>query len=206
MAGATWQGGCWRSTWRGQQKQVGANGLSGDFTAMLQSWHNYYFMTGGAAATLIGLMFVALSLGMNLVNETPREAIHTFVTPSIVYFVSVLLICCIMLAPIYTPVGLGVVLLIFGVVGFAINTPYFWQLFQAARIHRDFDVRDWLFQLLLPPIAYALIIGAGVCLLADQWSPALIALWLVIILLLVCAIANTWGMVVWIISQRNSAW
>lgn len=39
------------------------------FTETLRSWHNFYFMTGGATATLVGLMFVALSLGRHLVSE-----------------------------------------------------------------------------------------------------------------------------------------
>lgn len=172
------------------------------FNETLRSWHNYYFMTGGAAATLVGLMFVALSLGMHLVNDDTRQNIHTFVTPSIVYFVSVLILCCIVLAPSYDPVILAVLLLIVGIVGLGISTPFFWRLIQAARINGDFNLWDWLSQVILPPIAYGLLIAAGICFFADQWALAFLGVWLVVILLLICAISNTWSMVMWIIEQR----
>jgi hypothetical protein len=174
------------------------------FNETLRSWHNYYFMTGGASATLVGLMFVALSLGMHLVNDDTRQNIHTFVTPSIVYFVSALLICCIMIAPNYMPSALAVILLIVGIIGLAVSTPFFWRLIQAARVNGDFNLWDWLSQVILPPIAYGLLITAGVCFLTDQWALAFLGVWLVVILLLICAISNTWSMVMWIINQRGS--
>ena len=35
-------------------------------TDVLHAWQNFYLLTGGAAATLTGLIFVAASLGANL--------------------------------------------------------------------------------------------------------------------------------------------
>lgn len=44
----------------------------------LRDWQNFYVLMGGASATLTGLMFVAISLGMNLArNEQTDEAIRT---------------------------------------------------------------------------------------------------------------------------------
>lgn len=56
------------------------------FTDTLHSWQNFYFMIGGASAGLMGLMFVALSLGTHLVNDETRASFPAFVTPSIIYF------------------------------------------------------------------------------------------------------------------------
>src|SRR5262245_38044229 len=98
------------------------------FTETLRSWQNFYFMAGGAAAALMGLMFVALSLGTHLVSETTVANIGTFVTPSIIYFVSALLLACVMLVPTYTPPGLALIVFSGGIFGMIIILPIVWRL------------------------------------------------------------------------------
>jgi hypothetical protein len=88
-----------------------------DFTETLHSWQNFYFMVGGASAGLIGLMLVALSLGLHLVTETTRTQIEAFATPSVLYFVSALLISCAMLVPDYDPPVLGALFMAGGAIG-----------------------------------------------------------------------------------------
>jgi hypothetical protein len=173
------------------------------FVDTLRSWQNFYFMSGGASAGLLGLMFVALSLGMHLVNDQTREDMHTFVTPSIVYFVSVLLTCCLMLVPDHTPSALALIFFSGGLVGLVRTLPYVRQLIQAANQHGDFEHADWLSQIILPVLSYALIVLAAICFAVGQWSLAFMGVWLTTILLLVCGIMNTWSLVIWIIEQRK---
>jgi hypothetical protein len=171
------------------------------FTEMLHSWQSFYFMAGGAA--LIGLMFVALSFGMNVVSNATIEDVRTFVSPSIAYFVSVLLLACVMLVPVYAPPGLAIILFCGGVVGLARTFRPVRRLIETARRHQDFDKEDWLAQVILPVVNYALIVMAALCFAADQWSPGFTLTWLVTILLLLSAIANTWSLVLWILEQRG---
>lgn len=173
------------------------------FTETLQSWQNFYFMAGGAAATLIGLMFVALSLGINLVSEETKAELEVFVTPSIVYFVSVLLLACVMLVPAFTPRVLAVITFTGGLFGLALTVRYATGLTRIARQHGDFSRADWLLQVILPVVNYALIVLAAVCFAGDQWSFGFGGLWLATVLLLVSAIANTWSLVIWIVNQRR---
>ncbi|WP_139293627.1 hypothetical protein, partial [Escherichia coli] len=84
------------------------------FSEMLHGWQNYYFMAGGAAATLVGLMFVALSMATHLISDETSESMKYFVTPSIFYFASVLLLSCAMLVPTHSPASLAVILLFGG--------------------------------------------------------------------------------------------
>ncbi len=84
------------------------------FNETLHGWQNFYFMAGGAAATLLGLMFVALSMSTHLISDEVRQEIDTFTSPSIFYFVSVLLLACVMLYPMISVVVLGVLLLLGG--------------------------------------------------------------------------------------------
>jgi hypothetical protein len=58
----------------------------------LQRWHDFYLLVGGAAATLVGLMFVAISLGSRLITEQSVPALRVFVTPTIIHFIYVLVI------------------------------------------------------------------------------------------------------------------
>src|SRR5205809_653515 len=99
----------------------------------LHNWQNFYFMIGGASATLIGLMFVAVSLGIDLVSEANREAIRLFVPPSVIYFVSVLLLAAVMLVPGFSPPRLALILFVGSVVGLARVMPFAKRLYKIAK-------------------------------------------------------------------------
>jgi hypothetical protein len=174
------------------------------FPDLLHSWQNFYFMAGGAAVTLIGLMFVAISLGMHLVNEVTRESFRIFAAPSIFYFVSVLLIACMMLVPSFTAPGLGLVMLFGAAVGLVVTLPRVIKLVQAALKHQDFDFWDWLTQIIFPALSFVLIGLGAICLLVNQWAIGIDGIWLATVLLLISAIANTWSMVIWIIEQQRT--
>jgi hypothetical protein len=51
-------------------------------------------------------------------------------------------------------------------------------------------------------VSYALILLGGIG--VNQWSLAFIGVWLASIFLLLCAIANTWSLVIWIIGQGRA--
>jgi hypothetical protein len=177
--------------------------MAGTFSEALRSWQNFYFMTGGAAATLAGLMFVALSLGTHLIGDTTRHLFNIFVTPSVIYFVSVLLLSAVMLIPAETPVIVAAILLPGGAVGMGMAAYYVRHLIRAAGEYQDFGVADWLAQVVLPLVGYLLILAAGAGFATDEWRLALMGLWLAPAALLICAIANTWSLVLWIIEQRR---
>jgi hypothetical protein len=135
------------------------------------------------------------------VTNANTDDVKTFVTPSIAYFVSVLLLSCVMLVPVYAPLGLAIILLCGGVAGLARTVRPVMKLIEAARRHQDFDKGDWLAQVVLPVVNYALIVIAAICLAADQWALGFTLVWLVTILRLLSAIANTWSLVLWILEQ-----
>src|SRR5258708_15041888 len=121
------------------------------FNETLHGWQNFYFMVGGAAATLLGLMFVALSMGTHLITDEVRQEIDTFTSPSIFYFVSVLLLACVMLVPTISAVVLGSLLFLGGVSGLVWTAPRIRLLILAARQHQDFGVPECAVAILFPP-------------------------------------------------------
>jgi hypothetical protein len=175
-----------------------------EFTELLQSWHDFYFMLGGASASLIGLMIVALSLGTHLLNDNTRADIENFASPSIFYFMSTLLIAGGMLVPVHVPLSLAVVLLIGGSLGLLRTIRYVRGLIRAAIAHQDFDLQDWIMQVVGPLVSYGLLLLTALGLVLAQWNLALVGVCAAALLLILCAIANTWSMVLWIIEHYRA--
>ncbi|MBL8154374.1 MAG: hypothetical protein JNM70_09335 [Anaerolineae bacterium] len=171
------------------------------FSNALQGWGNFYFMMGGASAGLMGLMFVALSLGTHLVNDETLSSFPTFVTPNIIYFVSVLLIAALMLVPDSTAVGTGLFLLGGGALGLIRASRLARRLIRMNNEQQIFNRWQRLWLIISPITGYILIPIAGLGFLGGQWALAFLGIWLASVLLMLCAIANTWSLMLWIIEQ-----
>jgi hypothetical protein len=175
------------------------------FTEALVEWQTFYFTAGGASATLVGLMFVAISLGLPLASTVTGNDIKTFASPSILHFVSVMLLAFAMIVPSYTATGMAVVLLLGGVPGLILGMRYVRMLFGAARRHQDFNPNDWLFQIILPSAGFILILLAAPAFAFEQWSLGFIALCLATVALMLCGIINTWAMVIWVVDEGKKS-
>lgn len=173
------------------------------FNETLHSWQTFYSTVGAASAALIGLMFVALSLGMHLINETTKEAFDVFATPNVFYFVTALVLSGVMLVPAYEPpIFTGVIVV--GGLAAAVNAWFHtWALFRSGQRNQDFNRWDWFSLVILPSISYALLPIAGIFCALDRWPAAFTILWIATLLILICGIAGTWGLVIWIIYQRR---
>ncbi len=62
-------------------------------------WDGFYALTGGTAGVLIGLIFVVITLGMEHAKEGDTVRTRLFVTPILVYFVSLLITSLAMIPP-----------------------------------------------------------------------------------------------------------
>ncbi len=172
------------------------------FTEILRSWQTFYFTIGGAAAALLGLMFVAVSLALPVITTGISADMKAFVNPSVYYFVSELVLVFVMLVPSYDPVVLGGLLVLGGLPGLVVTLRHARQLVTVALKNQDFVLGDWLAQIILPVVAYLLIGVGGISFVGIQWSLGFAVLWIASVLLLLCAIANTWSLVLWIVEQK----
>jgi hypothetical protein len=57
---------------------------------MLHGWENFFIVAATAAATLIGLLFVAITLGTGLSTPHGLDATSAFLTPTLTRFSGVL--------------------------------------------------------------------------------------------------------------------
>ena len=109
------------------------------FGDIIASWHDFYFMLGGASATLVGLLFVALSLRLNRVREAERVDLRAFVWQTFGNFIYVVLVSAVMLIPTLVPIGLGLPLIIMGSIGLFDTISQFRKVQRSQR--REWGVR-----------------------------------------------------------------
>jgi hypothetical protein len=74
--------------------------MSDHFIDTLRDWQSFYLLVGGAAAVLIGLLFVAISLARDLAISTEHASVRAFVTPAVVQFALVLFVAAFCVMPI----------------------------------------------------------------------------------------------------------
>ena len=168
---------------------------------VLHGWHDFYILVGTASATLVGLMFVAASIGSAVFNEDHRAPMAAFITPTVFHFAAVLFACLIIIIPTHGWHSLGGLLAAGGLAG----AIYCGRLLVQIIIRHKFniDATDRLFYALIPLAGYLLALTAAVLLFLHHESSAdLIAAALLV--LLFAGVRNAWDMMVWIVLKTPS--
>jgi hypothetical protein len=174
------------------------------FAAAASPWQNFYILTGTAAATLVGLMFVAVTFGASLVTpETPpnTDSARAFLDPTFNHFVQVLLTACLIQIPTLSATLLGVVLLLLSALR---TTSLFWvyrRLVESHRLHGDMELLDWLSGVVFPLLAYLLLGATGAGFLAG-YARAFDGLAIVTIAMLLIGVYGAWELLVWLAFAR----
>jgi len=166
----------------------------------LHEWQNFYLLVGTAAATLVGLMFVAISLGARSITPRHIPALRVFVSPTLIHFVYVLLTASVVIIPTVTRTTLGGLLVLVGLISAGRSVGALAFMRQQYR-EQVVDVHDWIWYLVAPTISYVLFIGAGIGLLLGA-AQSLNALALANILLLIAGIRNAWDYVTWMVLRE----
>ena len=168
---------------------------------LFHDWHDFYVLVGTASATLVGLMFVAVSIGTSIFNEERSAGVAAFITPTVVHFASVLFTCLLITIPTQSWHTLGGLLGAGGLVGAIYCGRIVVQMIIRHRF--NVDLSDRLFYSLLPLLGYVLALMSAVLLLMQSTVTANLIAAAVLILLL-AAIRNAWDMMVWIVIKTPS--
>src|SRR5436190_13703871 len=163
----------------------------------LAHWHEFYLLVGTAAAALVALLFVAVSVGVGVLTAERSAGTRTYVSPVIIHFTGVLFTCAVGLVP--SHVRASFALLIGG--GAAAGAVY--SAFILARVLKA-DNSDWADRLaygLAPLIAYAAaLVAAALFLLGARGGPEVLAG--ALLLLLVVNIRNAWDLAIFLVRQQ----
>lgn len=84
------------------------------FSSTIAGWQTFYLLAGTASATLAGLIFVAVSLHLDLVGESGIAAIFTLARRTLFSFILVVIVALMFLVPNQGPQLLGWPLLALG--------------------------------------------------------------------------------------------
>ncbi len=174
--------------------------MSASFASVAASWQNFYLLVGTAAATLIGLMFVALTFGASLVKVKDAAATRAFLDPTLTHFVQVLVTACCMCAPSIGPLVLGALLALLGVLRVVALVRVHRHMREAQRVHNDIEISDWITGVILPLAAYLLLVGCGVAFMLDHAAFSVLAL--VTVAVLMNGIYGAWELMIWLALSR----
>ena len=167
---------------------------------MFQGWENFYYLMGSAAAGLVGLMFVAVSLTRNFDAEKAERGQRLFMTPTVLQFAIVLTIAGVALAPKLDPQAHR----------WAMGAVAAWGLLYTApsafRLATDKDATAhwsdfWLYGF-APLVIYSVFMVAVAAWLLPQ-SLACNLMALSLLALLLTSIRNAWDLVTWIAPRRK---
>lgn len=168
--------------------------------ATLALWESFYVIVGSSAAALIGLQFVVVAL----INDSPMEAsaasLGAFGTPTVVHFGGALLIAAVMSAPWPSEVGMSRVLLALGAGGVV----YGGVVVRRARRQKEYKpvLEDWVWHVLLPWLAYAVVLGSGLV-LRHITTTGLFAVAAAALGLLFIGIHNAWDTVTYVVTESS---
>jgi hypothetical protein len=166
----------------------------------LQSWHELYAVAAGVAATLMGLMFVVISLGQrSLASEQGPRVARALHTPIVVFFVTIIVVSMLMLMPDTAPAALGTLLALISVCGLiymiASGSYSIWR-------SNDLGFDDLAWYVVLPYVSYATLgVAAFMIWKAMPFGPHVEAG--AILLLLLIGMRNAWDLVVYNVRRGN---
>jgi len=159
-------------------------------------WHDFYLLTGTAAATLMGLLFVGLSLHLDEIAGEGRAHIKVIARDAFASFLIVLFVSLLMLAPALRPRPLDTALLGLGVVrvlqiAFGLRR----SLADGGR-GREFSRGYVVARVLMPLFGGATMALAGATLLRGNAEDGLAELMLACVLLIGDATRCAWDLMV----------
>jgi hypothetical protein len=163
------------------------------FVESIDSWRDFYMLTGSASATLVGLIFVAVTLHIDVIAEAKKSSdIRMLAEEIFINFLMILSFAFIFVVPSDSPSGLGYPLLILGILQLA-HTSVLWLRFLRNKgENRAFASSMILRGLLIPnTVCYMTIIVIGADVLQGKTS-YLGWMVMVIVWLTIAAVENTW--------------
>jgi hypothetical protein len=158
----------------------------------LHAWHEFYILLGTAGATLLALLFVAVSLGTGYLSEQRQhqQGTRTFMSPVVIHFTSVFFISAVCLVPSHGPRFFAALIAATAVIGAAVSIVItIWVV----RTNFTKYLPDYFAYGLLPVGAYVALLVASYMIYAGQ-DYALEVLAGALLVLAIVNIRNAWDL------------
>jgi hypothetical protein len=170
---------------------------------MLDGWSNFFTLTGSAGATLVGLLFIVITLNTDLSTSRTLDIARASMTPALYSFGGVMLQSMVAVVPWKSSWPGGVIFVLIGLGGLVYRI-------NAVRLRSTLHLRaiqgavDWIFHNAVPVGSSVILILGGAGLVAGKaFAPFAIAGSST--LLLVSGIYRTWGETLALIGTRGKS-
>ena len=159
---------------------------------MLSEWHEFYALLGTAAAALVALLFVAVSVGAIALTPERAGGTRTFVSPVVFHYSNILFLSLVMLVPGQSPRLLGWILVV------ASLGSLIYSVYTIVRVFRSdiADLADRLAYGSMPVVVYATGLVVAWLLLRGHAEAGLNLLAGAALLLLLVNIRNAWDLMI----------
>lgn len=164
----------------------------------LKEWHDFYVLMGTAGATLLALLFVAVSLGAGYLTEARQSATRTFMSPVVVHFASVFL-SAVALFPSHQARFFAALIGATALIGAAIST---YITVQVVHTNLTNYVEDYFAYGVLPGVGYIALLAAAVSIYLEK-DFGLNALAGALLLLTLVNIRNAWDLTLAMARRRR---
>jgi len=163
-------------------------------------WHEFYSLLGTASATLVGLLFVAATVGSGVFSSNRRAPLRVFMSASVVHFSGILAVCLIVLAPLQSWLQFGLLVLVCGTFGLVYCGLIWRDTVRDSLLVAAVDLEDRIWYLLIPVVGYLLETATGVA-FGLRLDSGCTALAFAVGVLMVAGIHNAWDITIWIITR-----
>jgi hypothetical protein len=161
------------------------------FAQAVDGWHDFYLLVGTAAATLVGLLFLSLSLNIEAITRDASADLRVLAAQTFTSFLNVVMLAVLFLIPDQVPLGLGLPLL--GISGYGLyETVSRFSNVRRARPH-GWGRGSVAIRFVVPAICFVALTIIAVSVLLGH-TDGLYWLVPVMILLIVAASRNAWDL------------
>jgi hypothetical protein len=156
----------------------------------LERWHDFFLLVGTAGATLVALLFVAVSLGVGFLTDKRAAPTRAFYSPVVVHFTASFFVAAVGLAPVRSANQFAGAIAAAALTGACVGT---FTTVQLLRNRWTSYVQDHLAYGLLPLICYVALLAAAAMIYAHKES-ALDVLAGSLLVLMIVNIRNAWDL------------
>ena len=167
--------------------------MPSEFTQALRDWQSFFLLAGTAAATLTGLMFIAITLSSRFITRTSAPHVRVWLDPTLFQFGGVLVTALVFLIPNATVFSVGVFLTVAGVLTLMGWVRTLRRMLRQQSI-QPLDALDWFWYRGLPLLSTLLVFAAGIGFLRGTVGAITLA-GIGCLLLLVASLVNAWDVV-----------
>ncbi len=165
----------------------------------LKGWHDFYLLVGTAGATLLALLFVAVSLGAGILTEERQGATRTFMSPVVIHFTSVFFLSAVALFPSHQADFFAAIIGATALIGATVST---YITVQVVRTDMTNYLEDYFAYGILPGLGYLALLAAALSIYLEKGF-GLDALAGALLLLAIVNIRNAWDLTLSMIRRRR---